>query len=648
MNILQDATFGGVHFIFIGQVMHRYPKETKVTAEIAMAALEVHNDVISKAETCSDLWQILFTAARNAARLPEPDWPAVKALWLLSDACSMTLDGDSTNDPFGPMAVFEHGRSAISADFEPDVIALFSAVSRRVENRALRARLADAAWIEAKPKSPEDARRAIDAYVEVVPNEDSWVSSLKEWRRAITLCMQLRKGAEGRLERIRQDLVHLAESALQREASLGRAVALLLFERNLADDDGQKFAELLDMRGVAIKASGGDIWYARTYWTLAERWFSRLANHERAADMSVKIALSHEEEADHRIAIDSHTGHLVAQSFLGDAVQILRKVPTALRPSRQIEGTLLRLLGRITESGEKAVKSLPTISAGKTDITELVEMSEQMVKGKEPFHALHSFIHLYPGANLAQMTETAENSLREFSFSRFFGSSYMSGDGRVIAKTPGGIANETPEDHARKIFDKVMQHYIIGINFVCHAQIVPAWRTFMSEHTMGKADILELVSLAAIIPPGRANLFAKGLWEGFDGDFTSAIYILAPQVEHLVRWHLKQISTTTTNLDKVSIENEVGLSKLVEMPELESIFNVNTIFEMRALFCTAHGPNLRNEAAHGLLSADDRHSVATIYGWWWVLRLLLENVLSSRLAAAQSPELLGPMQSGPA
>ncbi len=450
--------------------------------------------------------------------------------------------------------------------------------------------------------------------------------------------MQLGKGAEGRLERIQQELALLAESALLRDGSLGRGVARLLFERNLAKKDGQKFAELLDARGEAIMASGGDIWNARTYWTLAERWFSRLANHERAADMTVKIALSYEEEADHRIAVDSHTGHLVAQSFLGDAVQTLRKVPTALRPSRQVEGTLLRLLGRITESGEKAVKSLPTISAGKTDITELIKLSEQMVKGKELFHALHSFIHLYPGANLEQMTEAAEESLREFPLSESFGSFYMSGDGRVIAKTPGGIANEIPEDHAAQVFDKVMQHYLIEIDFVCRAQIVPAWRTFMSEHTMGKADILELVSLAPIIPPGRANLFAKGLWEGFDGDFTSAIYILAPQVEQLVRWHLKQVSTTTTNLDKGSIENEVGLSKLVEMPELKSIFDENTIFEMSALFCTAHGPNLRNEAAHGLLSAEDGHSVATVYAWWWVLRLLIENLVNSRLAAAQSPE----------
>ena len=57
------------------------------------------------------------------------------------------------------------------------------------------------------------------------------------------------------------------------------------------------------------------------------------------------------------------------------------------------------------------------------------------------------------------------------------------------------------------------------------------------------------------------------------------------------------------------------------------------------LFCTARGPNLRNEAAHGLLSSEDGHSVGTVYAWWWVLRLLTEDLLQSRLAVDHSLEI---------
>jgi len=369
---------------------------------------------------------------------------------------------------------------------------------------------------------------------------------------------------------------------------------------------------------------------------LAAQWFTRLGDLERAADMTVKIALSFEAEADHRIAIDLHTGHLVAQSFLEDAIQMLRKVPKDQRPSRNVEEQLLRLSRRLTDSGEKAVQSMPTISFGKTDITEIVELSVRAVRGKEPLQALIELARLHSGANLAQMTQSAEESLRQFSFSRLFGASHISRDGRVIAKTPRGSVNEASEVYEEKVFSTVMQHYAIDINLVCQGQILPALSTLVQEHTVAKADLAQLMSLAPIVPPGRADQLAKGLWEGFEGDFASAIYLLAPQVEHLVRWHLKQTGAKTTNLDNVGIENEVGLSSLVGMPELGRVFDENTVFEMRALFCTALGPNLRNEVAHGLLGSEDARSVASMYAWWWILRLTLRSFVNSMPAAAQT------------
>lgn len=279
---------------------------------------------------------------------------------------------------------------------------------------------------------------------------------------------------------------------------------------------------------------------------------------------------------------------------------------------------------------------MPTIRFGKTDITEIVELSVQAVRGKKPLQALIGLARLHSGANLAQMTQSAEESLRQFPFSRLFSASHISRDGRVIAKTSGERVNETSESHKEEVFSKVMQHYLIGINLVCQGQILPALSTLIQEHTIAKADVAQLMSLAPIVPPGRADQLAKGLWEGFEGDFASAIYLLAPQVEHLVRWHLKQTGAKTTNLDNGGIENEIGLSSLVEMPELGNVFDENTVFEIRALFCTALGPNLRNEAAHGLLGAGDASSVASVYAWWWVLRFTLGSFVHSRQAAAET------------
>ena len=89
-----------------------------------------------------------------------------------------------------------------------------------------------------------------------------------------------------------------------------------------------------------------------------------------------------------------------------------------------------------------------------------------------------------------------------------------------------------------------------------------------------------------------------------------------------MRFHLKQVGAKTTNLDKDGIENENGLSTLMDLPEAEIVFGKDLAFELRALFCDAFGPNLRNELAHGLLEEDDCHSPFAIYAWWFGLRLV--------------------------
>ena len=71
-----------------------------------------------------------------------------------------------------------------------------------------------------------------------------------------------------------------------------------------------------------------------------------------------------------------------------------------------------------------------------------------------------------------------------------------------------------------------------------------------------------------------------------------------------MRWHLKAAGIKTTNLDSDGIENENGLSTLMDLPEVTQIFGEDISFELKALFCDPFGPNLRNELAHGLL--DDR------------------------------------------
>ncbi|WP_123633208.1 DUF4209 domain-containing protein, partial [Pseudomonas viridiflava] len=63
-----------------------------------------------------------------------------------------------------------------------------------------------------------------------------------------------------------------------------------------------------------------------------------------------------------------------------------------------------------------------------------------------------------------------------------------------------------------------------------------------------------------------------------------------------------------------------GLSTLLDVEGVDAVFGADIVFEMKALFCSAFGPNLRNAFAHGLMDDDDFYSADAVYAWWFMLR----------------------------
>lgn len=578
------------------------------------------------------LWTSLSKAAREAAEESPPDWPKVKSLWLVADACSLVLRADSANEPFIPMMVFGDRRSAIAQDFLPGDAALLSEIAVAVSHRALQARLSDLAWLNARPKrNIADSHRAIDAYGAAPLDEPEFHSSLVEWRRAIVLARQLKDEGRAKLARLISSLESTAEREIPKDGGLGKSAARVLFDLRVATDKGATLADLLATSGERQSAAGNH-YVARNLLGHARDWYVRLSNAERAADMTVAMALTCEAEADQRIQEGGDIGHVMAGSFLDDAIQLLRAVPGAQRPARGVDACIERILKRLTVSGQQAMKAMHTYSTGKMDITEHVQEAERAVSGKSGVAALLTMARLHGGAQFARLKAGAQESMQTHLFSAAFASTHYGPDGRVVAKTPGGLSG-VDTDLDQQLFGLMMRHYLLDIELVCRAVILPALGIIQREHTVRKSELAQLMSLAPVVPPGRAEQFAKGLWEGFEYDFATATYILAPQVENLVRWHLKQRQVLTTTVDRSGIENEVGLSALIDLPQIVEVFGEDLAFELRALFCSALGPNIRNQVAHGLLNHDECNTVPAVYAWWWVLRLTLKSFHDAQVPA---------------
>ncbi len=168
----------------------------------------------------------------------------------------------------------------------------------------------------------------------------------------------------------------------------------------------------------------------------------------------------------------------------------------------------------------------------------------------------------------------------------------------------------------------MVENYCIHIDLAVRGYIWPAQEVLLLEHRLQEIDFVNLAKQSPIVPVGRELLFGKALFAGYDRDFVTALHILVPQIEHMVRCHLKQAGVQTANIDGEGIEHEKGLSSLMDLPKAEEIFGEDLSFEIRALFCDPFGPNLRNELAHGLLDVGDGYFFHAIYAWWFGLKLV--------------------------
>lgn len=617
--------------------MHRYPEGTVATAE------DLHTsrlaDAIASATRggYASIWQALSSAAATAVEEARPT--EAKALWLVADATSMMLKPKSVNEPFAPMTVFGDRRSAIASDFSPDDIAMFAAITADVGDHLVRARLSDLVWLCGCPRDANFARIAIDAYRSVPLTVETWTQDARDcWERAIALCLQLRAGAGPRLEEIEATLLSIFDNNLGTDSFFSLSVSRLLFENNLGRDRGRETADRLADRGNGLAEKSS--YEARGYLEAAALWYGRLAEKELQADMTCAVAETWAKEAETRVSADQPS-NMVAASFYENAIQTLRRVPKGLRDARAVDQRLTELYSLLEQAGKASLDEMGVVSSGPIDISELVEAAQASVRGRDLSGALLALCNVHRGARRSKLKEFAEKILQEHPLQTLFASTHLSRDGRVVAKRPGfGFGSVDSEEYRVTLWAEMVKHYSMEIGLIAQSQLLPALDTLSLEHRISEADLEYMVRNSPIVPAGRASLIAKGLFAGFERDLVSALHLLVPQVEHLVRWHLKAAGVKTTTLSIDGIETENGLSTLVDLPEVATIFGDDLAFELKALFCDAFGPNLRNEVAHGLLDATNCQTAQTFYAWWLVLRITFNTFWN----AARKPLTPAPVE----
>lgn len=597
----------------------RYPENLVISLDDFLASEWRQALNNAPREGYSAMWQAFSMAARSS--IDQGRNENGKVLWLLADACSMMLSPASQNEPFKPYAVLHDRRSVIPDDMLEADITFFAKIVDAVDDDWLKARLADLVWLKSKPRNPKFALMAIDAYRSLPLDNNTWIADGRDcWLRAISLARMLRGGAGDRLEQMEATIVVAFNLATRADGFLGCWLADLLKSNGLGRAHRADVAKKLEALAYEFDDEG-DLHRAREYFSAAADWHKAIPNEVKAAAMTVAVAEGWVKEAIARTAseIPSHT---VAASFYENAIQTYRTIPSAERTTHSVDERIAELRTHLNDAGERSLEEMGLLRTPGIDITQIVENARKSVTGKSAQEALLAFANLHRGANAGELRSSALERMRQHPLQSLFASTVVSRDGRVIAKRPAmSLGRELTEQDEIAVRAEMIRDYSILVSILIQGDIWPALEVLLLEHRLREADFIDLARNSPIVPKERAGLFGKALFAGYERDFVTALHLLIPQIEHLVRVHLKQAGAKTANLDLDGIQNENGMSTLMDLPESEQVFGKDLAFELKSLFCDSFGPNLRNELAHGLLDEDACHSPFAIYAWWLALRL---------------------------
>jgi hypothetical protein len=532
---------------------------------------------------------------------------------LLSQACSMMIDAKSINEPFKPfLQDFQAGRrSTIPDDFTKAELVFFESILEHIDEPMLKGRLADILWLCRKPKDPSHARIAIEAYTSHTIQIDTWRRGIdKCWERASRLCLQIKDNKK--LEAIEEQLYAAFQVEYPESPFMLLWLAQLLDRHGLGSDKRGEIAQRLYSIAQNLQQQS-NFKGARSYLELAAKNYQQCRDEKGWLDSLTLIAECFEQEGDTR-ASDASPSQMVSNSFYENAIQAYRCIPVKHRDVYDVENKLHNLREKLSESGEASLGEMELIQTPGIDIKEMVEASIAHVTGKQSIEeVLMYFTGFSSVSNYESLKKNAEESITQHSLSSLFGSKHMSADGRVVAKTPS--------------LDLSGKNFSIDMQLAVEGEILPALDQILIEHRITRDFLEALCYHSPLVPSKREKLTATALWLGFEYDFSNAIHLLCPQLEHIVRVQLKEAGAHTSNVDQNGIENENGLSTLLDLPEAESVFGKDIIFEIKAVFADALGPNLRNEVAHGLLDDNSASSIGGIYAWWMVLRLITRSLM---------------------
>ena len=312
--------------------------------------------------------------------------PEERVYAMLGAVCSFHFRPENRDDPFGPMARFSDRRTAVPEDFQGTPIEALANSIERIENPAVRARVADIVWLLER-KRVAAGWHAVDAYAETIRSVRDKRKSFRaeagvhgfevaeHLRRGIQIARVL--GWDKEKSVVLRELVSnlRTEAATRRNAGSFRRLATLALDYRISG------ATTVSEEAERLAGASSDQHVKHDLLHIAAR-ARRIAKDQMAADQLLLQA------AECLVMIsqgDPGSGMFEAH-WLERAISELHNVPGTKDRRRELKHKLVDAQSRIVDEMSQFSHS--------DDISEVVASSQAALSGKLLIPAIRAFYRL--------------------------------------------------------------------------------------------------------------------------------------------------------------------------------------------------------------------------------------------------------------
>lgn len=531
---------------------------------------------------------------------------ASKVFYLLRNAYSMALKPGSLNEPYEAGYIWGNSRSAILEDFTEQDLEFFESILDEITDCRLKSRMADILWILKIPKNIKFLEIAINEYSKISLEPKSLNQfNIDAFERAIRLSL-LSKITKNQYAEILNKILECFNKAEPTDQYYCLRMSYLLdiaeLNRKLQPSVAEKLENFAD-----TFAKGEEFIAAIDYYQESQKWYKKLKNSRKIAETALKIANILIEKAKESSAISS-------KIYLEQALKELRSIPAKDRNELGIDQKIDEIHKLIEQNNQDIGSEMSLIATDKINISRYQNNAKLAVKGKRLSEAIFYLSNITAAPLYEDIKKSSEDLLEKPLLSNFITQIYVDADGRKLSQIT------TKDDRLKH---EMYQQYHIRVKLAVDCRILPAFWQILEEHRVSMSCIYNICRNSSVVPADRADIWAQGLYYGFDRNFLVSSHLLIPQIEHLARILLQQEKIPTTAIDKNGVESEKSINALLQEPKIYELLGRDLTEELKFLLTEPMGLNYRNKICHGLVG--ESPNSADIYIWWLCLRLVVNN-----------------------